>query len=86
MKLRSASSTSVGNFRDAREKSSLLSPKDVFAMGTTTRKANAGFEITNVFAVHLAKDMVWLSSVEKDGFSGMIQTLDPSYVILSRKY
>ena len=42
--------------------------------------------MTNAIIIHLAKDMVPFRTVEKDGFRDMIKTLDPRYVILTRKY
>lgn len=43
-------------------------------------------EITEAIAYHLAKDMVPIYNVERDGFQKMIHTLDKRYSIPSRNY
>lgn len=43
-------------------------------------------EITNAVTHHIAKDMVPVQTVERDGFKKLIKTLDPKYVLPSRKY
>ncbi len=87
MKLRSAPSTSAGDTRKAKEKSSQMSLEDAFVRGTAyDKKSKRWIEITNSITFHLTKDMVPLYTVEKDGFRRMIKTLDPRYVIPSRKY
>ncbi|XP_055040058.2 E3 SUMO-protein ligase ZBED1 [Misgurnus anguillicaudatus] len=90
MKLKSADSapsTSAGNTGKPKEKSSQMSLKDAFAKGTCyDRKSKRWIEITNSITNHIAKDMVPLITVEKDGFKQMIKTLDPRYEMPSRKY
>ncbi|XP_063742293.1 E3 SUMO-protein ligase ZBED1-like [Eleginops maclovinus] len=87
MKLRSAPSTSAGNTGKAKEKSSQMTLRDAFARGTAyDKKSKRWVEITNSITIHIAKDMVPLSTVEKEGFTKMIHTLDPRYEIPSRKY
>ncbi|XP_073667609.1 E3 SUMO-protein ligase ZBED1-like [Paramisgurnus dabryanus] len=90
MKLKSADSapsTSAGNTGKPKEKSSQMSLKDAFARGTFyDRKSKRWIEITNSITNHIAKDMVPLITVEKDGFKQMIKTLDPRYEMPSRKY
>ncbi len=64
-----------------------MSLKDTFARGTAyDKKSKQWNDITNAITIHLAKDMVPLSIVEKDGFKEMIKTLDPRYVLPSRNY
>ncbi|KAK0138123.1 Zinc finger BED domain-containing protein 1 [Merluccius polli] len=43
-------------------------------------------EITEAIAYHLAKDMVPINTVERDGFRKMLHTLDKRYSIPSRNY
>ncbi|CAM4455220.1 unnamed protein product [Leuciscus chuanchicus] len=75
----SAPSTSAGNTGKAKEKSSQMSLKDAFAKGTYyDRKSKRWIKITNSITNHIAKDMVPLNTVEKEGFKQMIKTLDPS--------
>ncbi|XDV25933.1 hypothetical protein PO909_029757 [Leuciscus waleckii] len=76
-----------GNTGKAKEKSSQMSLKDAFAKGTYyDRKSKRWIEITNSITNHIAKDMVPLNTVEKEGFKQMIKTLDPRYEMPSRKY
>lgn len=87
MKLRSAFSTSAGNTAKAKEKSGQMSLEDVFSRGTVyDKKSKRWIKITNSITIHLAKDMVPLNTVEKEGFRTMIKTLDPRYVLPGRKY
>lgn len=87
MKLRSASSMSAGKVGTAGEKTSQMSLKDAFARGTAyDKKSKRWNDITNTITIHIAKDMVPHSSVEKEGFREMIKILDPRYVLPSRKY
>ncbi|XP_065138382.2 E3 SUMO-protein ligase ZBED1-like [Paramisgurnus dabryanus] len=87
MILKSAPSSSAGNTGKPKEKSSQMSLTDVFARGTFyDRKSKRWIEITNSITNHIAKDMVPLITVEKDGFKQMIKTLDPRYEMQSRKY
>ncbi|KAK5868089.1 hypothetical protein PBY51_012531 [Eleginops maclovinus] len=66
MKLRSAPSTSAGNTGKAKEKSSQMTLRDAFARGTAyDKKSKRWVEITNSITIHIAKDMVPLSTVEK---------------------
>lgn len=46
------------------------------------RKRRVGKSIT----IHLCKDMVPIQTVEKPGFNAMLKTLDPRYIMPSRKY
>lgn len=43
-------------------------------------------EITDAIAFHLAKDMAPVTTVAKDGFKKLIQTLDKRYCVPSRNY
>jgi len=59
----------------------------MFARGSAyDKKSKRWNDITNAITIHTAKDMVPLSTVEKDGFREMIKILDPRYVLPSRKY
>lgn len=50
------------------------------------KKAPRWKEITDAVAFHIAKDMVPIYTIEKPGFIKMLQTADPRYKLLSRKY
>lgn len=50
------------------------------------KKSKRWKEITDATTFYLAKDMVPLHTVGKDGFRVLIKTLDPSYVLPGRKY
>ncbi len=68
-------------------KSSPVSTEGAFARGnayeTKTKQMN---EITNLVTIHLAKDLVPLSTEDKDGFGAMVKTLDPRDGLPGRKY
>ncbi len=84
--MRSASTTSGNASEIVKPKSSQVSLEDAFARGTAYEKKSKRWnKITNSITIHLAKDMVSLSTVEKDGFRAMIKTLDPRYVLPGRK-
>lgn len=58
-----------------------------FLKGTPyDKKSQRWTDITKSIAVHLCKDMVPFQTVERSGFLGVIKTLDPRYVVPSRKY
>lgn len=79
MKLRSVPSMS---HMDG-EKSSQISIKETFARGTAyDKKSKLWVEVTSAITIHLTRDMVQLSTVEKDGFREMIKMPDPRYGML----
>ncbi|XP_056383565.1 E3 SUMO-protein ligase ZBED1-like [Hyla sarda] len=87
MNIKSSSSMSAGNAGTARQTTNQMSIREAFARGTAyDKKSKRWNEITNAITIHLAKDMVPLSTVEKDGFREMIKTLDSRYVLPSRRY
>ncbi|XP_037124783.1 E3 SUMO-protein ligase ZBED1-like [Syngnathus acus] len=78
MKLKTAPFTSAGNQRTIQETTTRGAPYD--------RKSKRWTDITNAITIHLAKDLVALNTVEKEGFKHMIKTLDPRYEVPNRKY
>ncbi|XP_077361925.1 E3 SUMO-protein ligase ZBED1-like isoform X2 [Festucalex cinctus] len=61
--------------------------QDALAKGVPyDRESKRWIDITNAITIHLAKDMVALNTVEKEGFKQMMMTLDPRYEVPSRKY
>lgn len=50
------------------------------------KKSKRWTDITKAIMIHLCKDMVPFQTVERSGFQDMIKTLDPRYVVPSRKY
>ena len=84
VKVSYSASTAAGNTQ-AKEKTSQMS-QDSFGKGIPYDKKNKRWnEIANAITMHIAKDMVLLSTVEKEGFK-MMKTLDPRYELPSRKY
>ncbi len=82
MTLRLASTTTSNASETVKPKLSQVSLGDAFARGTAYEKKSKRWnEITNSVAIHVAKDMVLLGTVEKDGFKAMIELLDPKYVL-----
>ncbi|KAI2644978.1 zinc finger BED domain-containing 1-like protein [Labeo rohita] len=60
---------------------------DAFASVTPYQKGSQRQkEITDAITFHIAKDMLPLNTVAKEGFKKMIRTLDRRYVIPSRTY
>lgn len=88
MKVKSASSPqSLRNVGTAAQSTTQTSLVGAFAKGTVyDKKSKRWNDITNSITLHLAKDMVPLSTVEKYGFREMIKTLEPRYVLPSRNY
>ncbi|XP_077403110.1 E3 SUMO-protein ligase ZBED1-like isoform X1 [Vanacampus margaritifer] len=61
--------------------------QDALARGAPyDRKSRRWIDITNAITLHLAKDMIALNTVEKEGFKQMVRTLDHRYEVPSRKY
>ncbi|XP_061608235.1 E3 SUMO-protein ligase ZBED1-like [Phyllopteryx taeniolatus] len=91
MKLRSAAAPSTSSSSSAAAAAgaagSPKTPQDAFSRAAPyDRKSKRWIDITNAIACHLAKDMVPLNAVEKEGFKQIIKTLDPRYEVPSRKY
>ncbi|XP_019715163.1 zinc finger BED domain-containing protein 1-like [Hippocampus comes] len=78
MKLKTAPFASAGNPKSLQDALARGAPYD--------RKSKRWLDITNAITIHLAKDMVALNTVEKEGFKQMIRTLDPRYEVPSGKY
>ncbi len=58
-----------------------------FAKGTPYDKTSRRWrEITQAITTHICKDMVPIYVVEKPGFRELLSTLDPRYVMPSRKH
>lgn len=50
------------------------------------KKSEKWGNITKAVAVHIAKDMVPIATVEQDGFIQLLKTMDPRYQLPSRNY
>lgn len=50
------------------------------------RKTQRWKDITKSITIHICKDMVPIQTVEKPGFTAMIKTLEPRYILPTRKY
>ncbi|KAK0153617.1 Zinc finger BED domain-containing protein 1 [Merluccius polli] len=58
-----------------------------FAKGTPyDKKSRRWREITEAITTHICKDMVPIYTVKKPGFRELLSTLDPRYVMPSRKH
>ncbi|XP_077403111.1 E3 SUMO-protein ligase ZBED1-like isoform X2 [Vanacampus margaritifer] len=56
--------------------------QDALARGAPyDRKSRRWIDITNAITLHLAKDMIALNTVEKEGFKQMVRTLDHSHCL-----
>lgn len=64
-----------------------LTVAESFAQGTAYDRKGAWWRtVTEAVALHIAKDMVPIYTMEKTGFINLIKTLDPRYELPSRKY
>ncbi|KAK9523273.1 hypothetical protein VZT92_019675 [Zoarces viviparus] len=87
MRLRSSDSRPSTSASDSVKPKGQTSLQEAFARGTAYDKQSKRWrEITDAITIHLCKDMVPLQTVDKDGFSAMVKTLDPRYVMPGRKY